>query len=172
MLKKIILICLFTIVIGCRQNDTAVEQPLLYMPDDLEAPYTDAESVARAAGVVRAQFGEEGERYLRTLARYNPEGWPGITALVAWLATHDVARRTVRSRGLVRFMAASMLAGYFWLAVAGAVWGHSGQVCTAGSRLFADFSISCAMDSGNRSLRASMATLALVGGMLVMAAEV
>lgn len=53
------------------------------MPDDLEAPYTDAESVARAAGVVRAQFAEEGERYLRTLARYNPEGWPGITALIA-----------------------------------------------------------------------------------------
>jgi len=46
----------------------------------------------------------------------------GLVVLVAWLATHDVARRTVRSRGLVRFMAASMLAGYFWLAVAGAVW--------------------------------------------------
>lgn len=37
MLKKIILICLFTIFVGCRQNDTAVEQPLLYLPEDLEA---------------------------------------------------------------------------------------------------------------------------------------
>ena len=46
----------------------------------------------------------------------------GMVVLVAWLATHDVARRTVRSRGQVRFMAASMLAAYFWLAVAGAVW--------------------------------------------------
>lgn len=46
----------------------------------------------------------------------------GLVVLVAWLATHDVARRTVRSRGQVRFMAASMLAAYFWLAVAGAVW--------------------------------------------------
>lgn len=45
-----------------------------------------------------------------------------LLALVAWLATHDVARRTIRSTGLVRYMAASMLAGYFWLAVAGAVW--------------------------------------------------
>lgn len=50
------------------------------MPDDLEPPYTDGESVRRAAGVVREQFGDEGERYLRTLARYNPDGWPGITA--------------------------------------------------------------------------------------------
>ena len=53
------------------------------MPDDLEPPYTDAAAVARAAGVVREQFGEEGARYLRTLARYNPAGWPGITDLVA-----------------------------------------------------------------------------------------
>ena len=50
----------------------------------------------------------------------------GLVVLVAWLATHDVARRTVHSRGLVRFMAASMLAGYFWLAVAGAVWAVGG----------------------------------------------
>jgi hypothetical protein len=45
-----------------------------------------------------------------------------LVVLVGWLVVHDVARRTVRSDGLVRFMAASMLAGYFWLAVAGAVW--------------------------------------------------
>lgn len=50
----------------------------------------------------------------------------GLVVLVAWLATHDVARRTVLSRGQVRFMAASMLAGYFWLAVAGAVWAVGG----------------------------------------------
>ena len=45
-----------------------------------------------------------------------------LTVLVGWLAVHDVARRTVRSTGLARFMAASMLAGYVWLAVAGSVW--------------------------------------------------
>ena len=45
-----------------------------------------------------------------------------LAALVCWLVVHDVARRTVRSAGLTRFMAASMLAGYFWLAVAGGVW--------------------------------------------------
>lgn len=53
------------------------------MPDDLEAPYADAAAVARATALVRERFGEDGARYLRTLARYNAEGWPGITALVA-----------------------------------------------------------------------------------------
>jgi hypothetical protein len=62
--------------------------------------------------------------------------WPGpatpllglaLLFLVGWLVVHDVARRTVRSSGLVRFMAGSMLAGYFWLVVAGAVWLLGGQ---------------------------------------------
>lgn len=53
------------------------------MPDDLEPPYTDADAVVRGAAVVRERFGEEGERYLRTLARYNAVGWPGIGTLVA-----------------------------------------------------------------------------------------
>ena len=45
-----------------------------------------------------------------------------LLALVGWLAVHDVARRLVRTEGLRRFMAACLLAGYFWLAVAGGVW--------------------------------------------------
>ena len=49
-----------------------------------------------------------------------------VLALVGWLARHDVARRTIRSRGLTRFMAASMLAGYAWLAVAGGAWALAG----------------------------------------------
>ena len=57
--------------------------------------------------------------------------WPGagypllglaLLALVGWLAGHDVARRTVRSTGLARFVAGCLLAGYGWLAVAGACW--------------------------------------------------
>jgi hypothetical protein len=49
-----------------------------------------------------------------------------LLALVGWLGAHDVARRTVRATGLTRFMAASMLAGYLWLAVAGATWALGG----------------------------------------------
>ena len=45
-----------------------------------------------------------------------------LLALCAWLALHDVARRTVRGRGLVRYMAWCLLAAYGWLAVAGTVW--------------------------------------------------
>lgn len=53
-------------------------------------------------------------------------GYPllGATLLImtAWLAFHDVAKRTINATGAVRFMAACMLAGYFWLALAGIVW--------------------------------------------------
>ncbi len=57
--------------------------------------------------------------------------WPraGVTlygvvllALVVVLVRDDVARRTVRSRGLARYMGTSMLAAYAWLGVAGLVW--------------------------------------------------
>lgn len=41
--------------------------------------------------------------------------------LAAWLAVHDIARRTVRQRGVTRFIAASLLAGYVWLGAAGAL---------------------------------------------------
>lgn len=53
-------------------------------------------------------------------------GYPllGVTVLglVGWLTVHDVARRTIKSTGLVRFMAGCMLAGYFWLGVTGVTW--------------------------------------------------
>lgn len=45
-----------------------------------------------------------------------------LLVLVAFLVRYDVARRTVRATGLPRFMAVAMLAGYAWLAVAGALW--------------------------------------------------
>ena len=45
-----------------------------------------------------------------------------LLAQVAWLLRHDVAMKTIRSRGVVRFIAACLLAGYAWLAVAGVGW--------------------------------------------------
>lgn len=45
-----------------------------------------------------------------------------LLGLVGWLAAHDVARRTIHASGLPRFMACCLLVGYFWLAVAGAIW--------------------------------------------------
>lgn len=46
----------------------------------------------------------------------------GLVALAAWLARYDIARRTIRGRGLTRFMASALLAGYAWLAVGGVLW--------------------------------------------------
>jgi hypothetical protein len=52
------------------------------MADDLEPPYADADAVRQGAAAVRAAHGPDGERYLRTLARYAREGWPGIDEVV------------------------------------------------------------------------------------------
>ena len=50
-----------------------------------------------------------------------------LLGLAAWMAPQDVARRTIRSTGVVRFTAAAMLAGYAWLGVAGAAWVAAGR---------------------------------------------
>ncbi|MGM7678049.1 hypothetical protein [Microbacterium sp. A94] len=44
-----------------------------------------------------------------------------LLSLTGWLVIHDVARRTIRSTGVTRYMAACILGGYLWLALAGAV---------------------------------------------------
>ena len=46
----------------------------------------------------------------------------GLLGLAAWLVRNDVARRTIRTQGLTRFMAAALLTGYAWLAVGGSLW--------------------------------------------------
>lgn len=45
----------------------------------------------------------------------------GLRASTAWLARNDVARRTIRQRGVTRFMAVCLLGGYAWLGAAGAM---------------------------------------------------
>lgn len=45
-----------------------------------------------------------------------------LLLVVVWLARHDVALRTVRGSGLPRYVAVNLLAGLFWLAVAGTAW--------------------------------------------------
>jgi hypothetical protein len=48
-------------------------------------------------------------------------GWTivavALLALSIWLAMKDVARRTIREKGLTRYIAAALLAGYAWLAI-------------------------------------------------------
>lgn len=46
----------------------------------------------------------------------------GLCALALWLARYDIARRTIRTRGITRYMAIALLTGYAWLAAGGALW--------------------------------------------------
>ncbi len=45
----------------------------------------------------------------------------GAILMAAWLLRYDVARRTIRQTGLVRYIAACLLIGYVWLAVGGVI---------------------------------------------------
>lgn len=48
-----------------------------------------------------------------------PFSGAGLFMSTLWLVKHDVALRTVRQSGQTRFSATCMLAGYFWLGIAG-----------------------------------------------------
>lgn len=66
----------------------------------------------------------------------------GLVLLAAWLASHDLARRTVRSHGVTRYIATCLLIGYAWLAFGGVTWvigGGGGGVPLYDARLHAIF---------------------------------
>lgn len=54
----------------------------------------------------------------------------GGTLLVStvWLLVYDIVRRTIRSTGLTCYSAFCLLAGYFWLLIAGGIWLIDGPV--------------------------------------------
>jgi hypothetical protein len=52
-------------------------------------------------------------------AQLAPFGGSGLLLATLWLLKHDIALRTVRQSGQTRFSATCMLAGYFWLGIAG-----------------------------------------------------
>lgn len=51
----------------------------------------------------------------------------GMAAMAVWLMLYDLARRTIKSSGVTRFMAAGLLTGYVWLAAGGALWALAGD---------------------------------------------
>jgi len=57
----------------------------------------------------------------------------GMLALACWLGLNDAARRTVRQRGLTRYVAVCLLSGYVWLAVSAILLIWYGPV-TAGTQ--------------------------------------
>lgn len=63
------------------------------------------------------------------LSSYEPTALAGglvyggaLLALAVWLFAFDIARRTVGTEGLSRYMAVCLLLGYAWLGIAGAAW--------------------------------------------------
>jgi len=55
-----------------------------------------------------------------------------LIALGFWLLRYDLARRTIRQKGLTRYIAACLLPGYVWLVIGGALWLFSGGHALAG----------------------------------------
>lgn len=49
-----------------------------HIADDMPTPFASAENVKVAADKLMASHGEDGKRYLRTIAIYNGEAWPGL----------------------------------------------------------------------------------------------
>lgn len=56
----------------------------------------------------------------------------GLLALALWLLKQDIARRTVKQRGLTRFIAVCLLLGYFWLALGGGLLLGGGALSGSG----------------------------------------
>ena len=57
-----------------------------------------------------------------------------LLALAWWLARQDIARRTVRERGLTRFIAVCLLSGYAWLGAGAAILLADGFLSAIGAR--------------------------------------
>ena len=59
------------------------------MPEDIKSPFADGAAVERASTRVWQHHGDDGMRYLRTLARYAANDWPGIVEQVERLEAED-----------------------------------------------------------------------------------
>jgi hypothetical protein len=52
------------------------------IPEALQAPLADAAAVRKSAEALIAKHGDEGRAYLRTIAVYNGEAWPGLAEMM------------------------------------------------------------------------------------------
>lgn len=55
-----------------------------------------------------------------------------LLALAVWLLRQDIARRTVKEKGLTRYIAVCLLTGYVWLALSGAIILAAGGLAQGG----------------------------------------
>jgi len=66
-------------------TEAGVKRDGASIDESLTPPFCDAAAVQRAAAKVRAEHGDDGVHYLKTIARYNPVAWPGIEEIAAAL---------------------------------------------------------------------------------------
>ncbi|MEO8450493.1 MAG: hypothetical protein ABI647_11910 [Gemmatimonadota bacterium] len=55
------------------------------IPEDLATPYAEATAVRSAAVALVKDHGDDARRYLRTIALYNTDAWPGLGDVIAEL---------------------------------------------------------------------------------------
>ncbi len=60
-------------------NATGVDHKNGQISEDLAVPFAGQPAVVAAATALRDAHGDDGVRYLRTIALYNGEAWPGLT---------------------------------------------------------------------------------------------
>jgi hypothetical protein len=53
------------------------------IPETLTPPFAEASRIREAAKAIGDRYGEDGVRYLRTIALYNSEAWPGLGDFIA-----------------------------------------------------------------------------------------
>jgi len=58
----------------------------------------------------------------------------GLLAIALWLLRYDLAWHSARQKGLPRYMALGLIAGYFWLALGAMLWLGSAQAFSAGAK--------------------------------------
>ena len=57
------------------------------IPEELQTPFAQRSQVREAALALVRDFGDEARRYLRTIALYNPDAWPGLDSVLTELAS-------------------------------------------------------------------------------------
>ena len=53
------------------------------IPEELQPPFASVENVGAAAESLIKKHGDDARRYLRTIAMYNAEAWPGLAEAIA-----------------------------------------------------------------------------------------
>jgi hypothetical protein len=89
-----------------------VELARLHRPPGSERILLILSGIVVAGALTTLMLGEVGARLFGV----------AVLILTLWSANGDVARKTIKLKGLPRFSAAALLLGYFWLAAGALIW--------------------------------------------------